>query len=389
MCTSQARNSQQDALKDDANDGIEMQTYPAEVDEYPELWSDLPSKYSMGHPSARLESKPLKPSSASPTSRRHDDNSLFPSTSSAGTSQSTPNSGGTPKSTSPKAGIPKSAIAKAGIKSPNSCSLPQSGAGSDAGRSLPPGSTSGAPLLDSHCEPVSEYDPVTPHFPLADSEISDIRSSEPVSTIDSPSWLRQPSDMPRPLDSVDDHLIGQVFHKHAQKSKIAGLKRQGAGRIWKIEKLDFINMVREIGADESILLESEIRFAWTNLSKGDIHFGEMDLCAKIDYDEFVEWWRAVASRSRGEGVEQLQIAPEVSPIKHAFDRYDLDSDGFLNFQEFSALAQSTDKEGKLTTRMLRSSFLELDVDNDGLIGFDEFAFAWKGDNAFLAGNLPF
>lgn len=122
------------------------------------------------------------------------------------------------------------------------------------------------------------------------------------------------------------------------------------------------------------LSDTEIEWALTLIDKdGD---------GKIDYDEFVAWWRT-SSRFEHLRVTSAHQAQLICNIAEIFRSYDKHNHGKLNRREFEKMHRDLIQHRIINEKDHRAcQFDEIDRGHDGSINFNEL-IAWLKDVGVL------
>ena len=88
---------------------------------------------------------------------------------------------------------------------------------------------------------------------------------------------------------------------------------------------------------------------------------------QIDKDEFIELMQEHAGQAAGD-----DLSVEHSQYRSTFDKFDLDKNGLIEFDELLEVMLRID--GELTEEDVEQMFLDADADGDGWISFEEFVF---------------
>ncbi|CAF0810547.1 unnamed protein product [Brachionus calyciflorus] len=132
-----------------------------------------------------------------------------------------------------------------------------------------------------------------------------------------------------------------------------------------------------------IELEEGCRKMKINIDENDIDeiFDEADENddGKIDYDEFIKFWRedhqldSNSNESDSEGSIESQDGNDFfddKKLKNIFDEYDADNDGYLNQEEFTKALRKVEENIKM--KEIDEILGKADLNNDGQIDFEEF-----------------
>jgi len=125
-----------------------------------------------------------------------------------------------------------------------------------------------------------------------------------------------------------------------------------------IDRAEFKNLCYDHG---HFLKDAELDLAMKMLDKNG--------GGKIEYDEFVAWWRSEDKFGKLKLTdEQLQALSSAATYFRYFDK---NNDGSIDSSEFKALHADLVKN-KLTTHSLDACLADLDSNRDGKIQFNEY-----------------